>query len=73
MSLSKKYGIPEDKIKLLIKDGWISCTATKYEEVIYIYKKNIGEGKGVEDAVSNAAEECKLSDRQVYRIIHKFD
>lgn len=73
MTLSEKYGIPEDKIKALIKDGWITCSATKYEEVIYLYKRNIGEGKTKLQAISNAAEAAKVSDRQVYRIIHKFD
>lgn len=73
MTLSEKYGIPPEKIKLLIKDGWITCSAPKYEEVIYIYKRNIGEGKSKLQAISNTAEATKVSDRQVYRIIHKFD
>lgn len=73
MSLADKYGIPEETIKALIKDGWITCTATKYEEVIYIYKRNLKEGKCKSQAVSNAADEARISDRQVWRIIHKFD
>lgn len=73
MSLSEKYGIPQDKITMLIKDGWISCSAAKYEEVVYIYKKNLAEGKTKLEAISNTAEETRVSDRHVYRIIHKFD
>jgi hypothetical protein len=73
MSLADKYGIPEEKIKALIKDGWISCSATKYEEVIFIYKKCIAEGKPKLQAISNAAESANLKERQVYNIIHKFD
>lgn len=73
MSLADKYGIPEEKIKALIKDGWISCTATKYEEVIYIYKKSLAEGKPKLQAIANAAESTNLKERQVYNIIHKFD
>lgn len=73
MSLSEKYGIPEEKIKLLIKDGWISCSVPKFEEVIYIYKKNIAAGQPALTAISNTAQDCKVSERHVYRIIHKFD
>ena len=73
MSLADKYGIPEEKIKMLIKDGWISCTVTKYEEVIYTYKRNISNGLQNADAISATADSVKLSDRQVYRIIHKFE
>jgi len=73
MSLADKYGIPEDKIKLLIKDGWISCSVAKYEEVIYTYKQNLIKGLSNPDAVANTADSVKLSDRQVYRIIHKFE
>ena len=73
MSLSDKYGIPEEKIKLLIKDGWISCSVTKYEEVIYTYKKNLASGQSSREAICNTADDLKVSDRHVYRIIHKFD
>ncbi len=73
MSLADKYGIPEEKIKLLIKDGWINCSTAKYEEVVYIYKRNLDEGKTKLQAISNAAEQAKISDRTVYRILHKFD
>jgi len=73
MSLSDKYGIPEEKIKMLIKDGWLSCSLPKYEEVIYTYKQNLSKGLSNPDAISNTADSVKLSDRQVYRIIHKFE
>jgi hypothetical protein len=73
MSLSSKYGIPEEKIKALIKDGWISCTATKYEEVVFIYKRSISEGKPKLQAIADAAENTRLKERQVYNIIHRFD
>lgn len=73
MKLSEKYGVPETTIKAMIKDGWISCSAPQYEQVIYTYKKNISEGKSKLQAISNTAEAHKMSDRHVYRVIHKFD
>ena len=73
MSLADKYGIPEEKIKLLIKDGWISCSVPKYEEVVYTYRKSLSEGKPRLQAIADAAEKAKLKERQVYNIIHLFD
>ncbi len=73
MSLSKKYDIPPEKIKMLIKDGWISCSAPSYEEIYYEYKKGIASGKSKPKAIQDAADKCNISDRVVYRVIHRFD
>jgi hypothetical protein len=72
MSLSKKYGIEESKIKALIKDGWISCSAPSYEEIYYFYKSEVSAGVGSKQAVHNTSIKAKVSERQVYNIIHKF-
>jgi hypothetical protein len=73
MSLSKKYGIPEDKIKALVKDGWINCNLTRDEQIVYTYRKAIQDGKPHKQAITDAAEIGRLQERQVYNIIHKFD
>jgi hypothetical protein len=70
--LSEKYGIPEEKIKLLIKDGWISCSVPQYEEVIVYYKSEISKGVPARQAIVNTSEKTGMSDRNVYYIIHKF-
>lgn len=72
MSLADKYGIPEEKIKAMIKDGWISCTVAKYEEVVWIYKRNIAEGKCKSQAVTNAADEAHISERTVWYVLDRF-
>jgi hypothetical protein len=73
MSIAKKYDIPEDKIKLLIKDGWISCTASNHEYVYKIYHEFRSKGVSKTQAISNAAEAGRVSERFVYEIIHKFE
>lgn len=73
MSLSKKYGINESVIKAMISDGWLSCTVSKYEEVYFTYKKEIERGIPKLQAIHNAAEVGKISERQVYTIIHRFE
>lgn len=73
MSLSKKYGIDEDKIKQLIKDGWLNCSVTKYEQIYNAYRQNLSTGISKPQAISNAAEIGRVSERAVYYIIHKFE
>jgi hypothetical protein len=73
MSLSKKYDIPEDKIKALIKDGWIVCTATRYEEIFKEYNLNISKGVPSTQAVHNASVKCCVNERWVWKVIKKFD
>lgn len=71
MTLSEKYGIPPEKIKLLIKDGWISCSVPHYEEIVIFYQAEVSKGVGSKQAVYNASVKAGLSERQVYNIIHK--
>lgn len=72
MTLSEKYGIPEEKIKLLIKDGWLSCSVPQYEEIMVHYKAEISRGVAPQQAITNTADKSHVCERQVYRIIHKF-
>jgi len=55
MTLSEKYGIPEEKIKLLIRDGWITCSAPGYEEIYIHYKSEVNKGVGSKQAVYNTS------------------
>ena len=73
MSLSKKYGIPEETIKLMIKDGWLSCSVAKCEEIIVHYKKHVDAGIPKPEAVLRVTEEIPVCKRHVYRILSKFE
>lgn len=72
MSLSDKYGIPDEKINELIKDGWIVCTARKYEEIFEEYKYNLSKGVPSTQAVHNASVKCCVNERWVWKVIKKF-
>lgn len=71
--LGKKYGIEAEKIQALVKDGWINCNLTRDEQIVYIYQESIKKGKSRPQAISDAAEYGRVSDRQVYTILHKFE
>ncbi len=73
MSLSKKYGIEQDKIKRLVADGWLHCSLLKYEEGVKVYQESIAEGKPKLQAIANAAHAGKISERQVYNIIKRLE
>lgn len=73
MSLADKYGIPEEKVKALVKDGWINCNLTRDEKIVYIYKEALRQGKPKTQAITDAAEYGHLKDRQVRYIIQKFE
>jgi hypothetical protein len=72
MRIAEKYGIEETKIKALIEDGHMSCSYSgTYDEVYYYYKAEVSKGIGTSQAVYNTSVKAKLSERQVYNIIHK--
>jgi hypothetical protein len=68
--LSKKYGIPDSAVKALIKDGWLSCSVARYEEVYYHYKSNLHYGNS--KAIRIASDNTGYSESMIYHIISKF-
>ncbi len=73
MSLASKYGISEQTVKAMIKDGWITCNASQYEEVHYFYQQQRNKGVTHSEAIKNASITYNISDRWVYEIIKKFE
>jgi hypothetical protein len=71
--LSKKYGIPESTIKALIKDGWLSCSLPKYEEVYYHYKAEYLKTGFKTKAVQNTSITTGYSESMVFYIVSKFE
>lgn len=70
--LCKRYGINEEQVKNLVKDGWFQPTAPFHDEV-YIAWKNISqETDRPEDAVLRTAAKFNIDRSTVYRIIAKF-
>lgn len=72
MSLASKYGISEQSLKALIKDGWISCSVAKYDEVYSFYKEK---RKAVthSEAIKETSITYNISDRWVYEIVRRFE
>lgn len=63
MTLSDKYGVPNDTIKKMIKDGVISCSWNNYERVSELKKS----GKSIDDIVF----ETGYSRRMVFYILSR--
>lgn len=72
MTIAEKYGLNEETIKKMIRDGIIPCHVTKHEQVYNLFQVGIKAGLSKPQAIANAAEEYKLSERMVYFIINKF-
>ena len=68
--LSNKYNIPEETVKKMIRDGVISCTWAKYEEVYACYKSL--SASNIEGVVLEVAEKTGVPRTTVYRIIKTF-
>ncbi len=60
----KKYGIQESTMKAMVKDGWLTCSLLKYEEVIYHYRQS--------GSMQKTADHFKTSKSQIWEIVHKF-
>lgn len=73
MKLSEKYNVPEETIKAMIKDGWMNCSVAKYEEIFNVYRKERDAGISKPQAIANAAQAGKVSERAVYYIIQRFE
>ena len=67
--LSNKYNIPESTIKQMIRDGVISCTWAKYEEVYACYKSLSGK---VDSVVVEVSDRTNVPIRTVYYILKQF-
>lgn len=74
MSLSNKYGIPQETVNQMVKDGVISCSWPMYEEVFSMYQTLMRESGAIKSHVIISISEKKgLSERHVREIInHKF-
>ena len=76
MRLSEKYGKlmredPDKAIKVFIKDGWMSCSIPRYEEVMYVYNTTLKETGVSSRAVEAAADATGYSESMVYHIVQR--
>lgn len=73
MSLAKKYNIPQEAVKRMINDGWLSCSTPSYEEIYSMYQKSMAVGgKSKTQIIHDICEEKHISERMFYYVINKF-
>jgi hypothetical protein len=73
MSLSNKYNIPQSTVNKMVKDGVISCTWPRYEEVYDMYKSYSSSGKTKTEIYYEIAERTRISEHTVKMIVLKMD
>jgi hypothetical protein len=69
MSLSDKYGIPQETVNQMVKDGVISCKYPRHEEVYNLYKTYSGSGKTKTDIYYEMADKLKMSFETIKKIV----
>lgn len=60
--LSDKYKVPEETIKMMVRDGVISCSVPFYQEVVYHYKNS--------SSLQVTADKFNISKTRVWQIVH---
>lgn len=70
-ALSEKYGISEAAVKQMIKDGVISCSYEKYNEIWECYKNLSTTGK-CDGIVLEVATRTGVGKTLVYDVINMF-
>ena len=73
MSLSKKYDIPQETVKRMISDGWITCSAPMYETIYddFVRSKS-SSNKSLTAIYNEVAERNHVSEKTVRDVVHKF-
>ncbi len=65
--LCDKYGLKEEQLKAMVKDGVISTTWPYYDEIIIFYKS-----KGANsEAIKQTSEKFNVDISTVYKIVKK--
>ena len=73
MSLAKKYGIPENVVKQLYDDGWLVSKANPHQYIYNYYQESRAAGKSKTEAIFEAAEKARVSERTVYNTLKEFE
>lgn len=72
MSLSKKYDIPEGKIKAMVNDGVIGACWMGREETYRKYCENLTVCKTKTEAIMKTADDMKCSGQHVWDVVKAF-
>lgn len=72
MSLKEKYNISNDVWLDLIRNGVISCSVSKQEDILACLKKH-KETNPPFEAVKKTAEEMRVSEAWVYEVVKRWN
>lgn len=72
MSISNKYNIPLETVKKMVKDGVISCSAVRYEEVYEEYKKYklASPDKSDSQIFYDMSDQMNMTDAAIKKIVY---
>lgn len=74
MNLSNKYNIPQATIDKMIRDGLISCSWSRYEEIYNMYKKSMTVPGAIKShVVLEISDKVGISERHIRTIISKLE
>lgn len=71
MSLSNKYGIPQETVKRMVQDGVISCSWPLYEDVYARYQELLKTGQSKNQIYYQISEEKSIPERTIRFMISK--
>ena len=69
MSLAKKYGISEEKIKRLIRDGVIPFGEVRKDQIYCCFQNYLSSGITKPEAIKLTSDDMRCSERYVYDVI----
>lgn len=72
MKLCNKYNIPEETINKMVKDGVLSCSWPRYEEVYAVYQ-SLPKGLSKEKMYAMVADQKNMNPRTVKFIVSVMD
>lgn len=74
MSISNKYNIPQETVNKMVKDGVISCSWPRYEEIYTMFKNSMQVPGAIKSrVVLDIAAKSGVSERHVRTIISKVE
>ena len=72
MNLKDRYNIPQPTWQAMIKDGVISCSVARHDEIIEkVLSKKAG-GMSNAEAIKTTSIETNICDRVIYRIMKRY-
>jgi hypothetical protein len=73
MKLCNKYNVPQETIDKMVKDGVISASWPRYEEIYDLYKALSRSGRSKQDIYNEISDKTHISEASVKSICLKMD